>query len=86
MYPEGTSPVGALDMAGTVWEWCLNSFQDPENCEYPVRQEDRRVLRGGSWVVSQLVCRAACRDGNGPSSRDVNIGFRLCLSSPIVDG
>jgi len=24
MYPAGASPVGALDMAGTVWEWCLN--------------------------------------------------------------
>ena len=27
----GASPVGALDMAGTLCEWCLNAFDDPDN-------------------------------------------------------
>ena len=25
IYPQSASPCGALDMAGNVWEWCLNS-------------------------------------------------------------
>ena len=30
MYPAGASPTGARDMAGTVWEWCLNKFDTPK--------------------------------------------------------
>ena len=50
MYPAGASPAGVFDMAGTVWEWCLNAFDDPDNTAFPTSQEDRRVLRGGSWI------------------------------------
>jgi len=30
MYPAGEAPCGALDMCGTVLEWCANSFNDPQ--------------------------------------------------------
>ena len=83
LYPEGASPVGALDMAGTVWEWCLNSFQDPDDCEYPATEEDRRVLRGGSWYDVQDYARAAYRGNLHPLIRLSLIGFRLCCVSPI---
>jgi formylglycine-generating enzyme required for sulfatase activity len=29
MYPAGASPAGILDMAGTLWEWCWNAFDEP---------------------------------------------------------
>ena len=53
MYPAGASPTGALDMAGTVWEWCLNKFASPEVT--PPRHDDFyfRVPRGGSWSINQ---------------------------------
>lgn len=35
LYPRGASPAGALDMAGTVWEWCLNAFEEPDNIGPP---------------------------------------------------
>ena len=50
MYPQGASPVGALDMAGTLYEWCLNAFDDPDNVAWPASAQERRAVRGGSWA------------------------------------
>ena len=36
-----------------------------------------RVLRGGSWYSGGRDCRSAGRDGGGPGSRSLVIGFRL---------
>ena len=82
MYPAGASPAGIMDMAGTLWEWCSNAFDDPDNTAAPASQEDRRVLRGGSWSGNQVNARAAFRYRNFPVNRDYVIGFRVVCSSP----
>ena len=84
LYPHGASPVGALDMAGNVWEWCLYPFEyeDPDDLAMD-NVDAQRVLRGGSWLGSQVGCRAAVRGGYGPNDRNRDFGFRLCLSSSI---
>ena len=46
LYPQGASPVGALDMSGNVEEWCLNEYGNPKNVA--VSGDERRVVRGGS--------------------------------------
>ena len=53
-FPAGASWVGALDMAGNVWEWTSTIYRN-----YPYDANDgreslsnnstRRTLRGGSW-------------------------------------
>ncbi len=85
LYPSGVSPAGVLDMAGTLWEWCLNSFEDPENTGLPADQQDRRVLRGGSWYDDQALARSGIRLRLSPSNRGGSVGFRVLCSSPICD-
>ena len=85
LYPLGASRAGVLDMAGTIYEWCRNAFEDPDNTEFPATQEDRRVLRGGSWVDGQDGARSASRSRSDPGYRNVSVGFRVVCSSPIVE-
>lgn len=83
MYPDGASPVGALDMGGTVFEWGLNAFDAPDNVDWPASVEERRVLRGGSWDYAEAFVRCTARVGCNANGRAGNIGFRVCCASPI---
>ena len=83
MYPQGASPVGALDMGGNIWEWCLNEYDRPKNVT--PAGDARRVVRGGSWSGSRAGARAAYRLFFAPGYRGANLGFRLVCASPICD-
>jgi formylglycine-generating enzyme required for sulfatase activity len=83
LYPRGVSTADTLDMAGTVWEWCLNAFEDPDNTGFPQGGQDYRVLRGGSWRDYRDNARSAIRDRDYPDDRSVFVGFRVLCSSPI---
>lgn len=82
MYPSGASQAGILDMAGTSWEWCSNAADDPDNTTLPTAQDNRRVLRGGSWNYYWVNARSADRDELNPYLRSNNVGFRVVCSSP----
>jgi formylglycine-generating enzyme required for sulfatase activity len=59
MYPQGASPVGALDMSGNVWVWCLNEYDRPQRTG--LSGTARRVVRGGSWYDDLVLARVLSR-------------------------
>jgi len=83
VYDRGATPEGIHDMAGNVWEWCLDWFGGymDEAVTDPTGPNPGpgRVLRGGSWYGYALYCRSAYRDGDPPDFRDLSIGFRVSL-------
>jgi formylglycine-generating enzyme required for sulfatase activity len=85
LYARGATKQGVMDMAGTVWEWCANDYEDPASTAFPKDSStDRRVLRGGSWRHLQFNARCAARFRNAPSKRNYFVGFRVVCSSPIL--
>lgn len=69
---------GAVDMAGNVWEWCLNEGAIPQNIESGGMEN--RSLRGGSWNNTHQQARADFRSHRTPRTRTFNIGFRVIMA------
>jgi formylglycine-generating enzyme required for sulfatase activity len=82
LYPRGRSPFGLEDMAGNVWEWCLNAHREPSSAS--LEGDVARVVRGGSWYYYADSARAAARSYHSdPDFRSVDIGFRVLCSAHI---
>ncbi len=79
--PAGASWVGALDMAGNVWEWVSSAY-----APYPYESADgrenlddataRRVYRGGVGSYIDFGVGAATRFRDLPETRSWFVGFR----------
>jgi serine/threonine-protein kinase len=80
-YPTGVSPVGALDMAGNVYQWCEDPFAHSHDLarEGVFERPDCRVFYGGSWVDPARRCRSSYHFFDVPTSHNVGIGFRVVL-------
>ncbi len=75
------NPWGLYDMHGNVFEWCrdMHAHRLPGGTDPLVSAGSNRVFRGGSWGSDARDCRSASRCFNGPSDRDLNVGFRVVL-------
>lgn len=89
-YATGASWVGALDMAGNVWEWVNDWYQGyyyarfiGDNPLGPTEEESdgTKVLRGGAWLNQRDDVRCALRPGYAPLLRNGNVGFRCASTS-----
>lgn len=73
---------GLFDMNGNVWEWCqcrhvLNSGDEIDTEGQIVKNNDKRILRGGSFVSEAAHCQSAFRSDEVPIYEDYTIGFRV---------
>ena len=80
-FPLGASPFGIEDMAGNVWEWCVDYFE-PYRGTHKINPRGptcgvKRVHRGGSWKSRFQSLRATARGSNVPNFSCNDIGFRI---------
>ena len=80
---------GLSDMHGNVWEWCQDDWHEsyegaPSDGSAWVEggSEESKIIRGGSWYYHPRGCRSAHRDWDPPGCEGIDLGFRVCCSSP----
>ena len=81
VYPRGATPEGIADLAGNVWEWCLDWFGEystkPRKNPNGPKKGDGRVVRGGAWLNEPRNCRSSYRYWDVPTYRSEYWGFRV---------
>lgn len=89
-YSRGATPEGIFDLAGNVWEWCLDWYagnyyaecrklkvvKDPRG---PAKG-DWRVLRGGTYWSDSNGLRGSGRSYYDPGVWGRYVGFRVCVA------
>ncbi|MEH1784796.1 MAG: SUMF1/EgtB/PvdO family nonheme iron enzyme [Nostoc sp.] len=75
---------GLYDMHGNVYEWCQDVYNDnyqgaPKDGSPWLTGKDNniRLLRGGSWDLKAWLCRSAFRHRYARASRSSHVGFRV---------
>ena len=85
LYPLGVASSGALDMAGNVFEWCLDEFSRGGGAvEASTEVVGRRVVRGGSWaLLLEATCVPPTATGSTHETATTTWVFAWC-ASPIL--
>ncbi|MEO0807497.1 MAG: SUMF1/EgtB/PvdO family nonheme iron enzyme, partial [Cyanobacteria bacterium J06643_4] len=68
-------------------EWCLDGWHDtykgaPTDGSVWKSPDEKKVLRGGSWLNYPANCRAAFRLRYARDDRNYHLGFRVMMIAP----
>lgn len=85
---KGKSPYGVHDLAGNLYEWTLDWYDDEFYSKITAinpRGPDEgtaKVQRGGSYINNPYRLRASFRTKGDPTEHDPNVGFRCAQDIP----
>lgn len=79
---KDSSPFGAFDMCGLVWEWTSTPGNDEDNkyvsfVSRPDEGGEVRIVKGGTWDDVFAFSRCSARGPNKIQSKRYFIGFRI---------
>lgn len=86
-FEQGKSPYGAYDMAGNVWEWVADQYDEGSYGKSPEwnptgrSSGEKRIARGGAWDSASAYVRSSYRLRLSPTFRLDNIGFRCAQNA-----
>lgn len=91
IYSRGQGPFGTFDQAGTVWEWCLDVYDEEAYIKWgeaeplnPVTKNGdmaRRVLRGGCFKDPPKLLLSCIRYRQRADYNANRVGFRVAVRS-----
>jgi formylglycine-generating enzyme required for sulfatase activity len=87
-HPQGRSPYGIHDLAGNLYEWVSDWYDDLFYQTPPTRNPrgpsngTAKVQRGGSYINSPYRLRATFRTKADPTEHDPHVGFRCAQDAP----
>ena len=94
IFPEGRTETSLYDLAGNVWEWCFDVWDEEAYSQRENGIEDPfgnsgdkniRLVRGGSWADPSSYLAAAIRNWFGAWGRNQRLGFRCCVAAAEHD-
>jgi formylglycine-generating enzyme required for sulfatase activity len=84
----GSSPYGVHDLAGNLYEWVTDWYDEEFYTRQPTRnprgpgEGTTKVQRGGSYINGPYRLRAAFRTKGDPTEHDPHVGFRCAQDAP----
>jgi formylglycine-generating enzyme required for sulfatase activity len=84
VHPVGSkiaNEIGIFDMSGNVWEWCSDWYGQysavVQSDPHGPASGTSKVIRGGSWINDESICRVSLRSYTIPTGSGNGLGFRI---------